>query len=363
MRHLRPLSPEGSALAAALEDAGVALDGAAVALAVVRGGALHFVTDPVVLDDRWWRLAGAAAETGAVAQDQEAGRARAVTPVPAAGPADPVPSALLLADRDGPGFDPAEVAVLRLLARHLQQATAAAATHGRVIELLGEYVGGTVASEILSRGDGLPLGGQTRDISVLFADLKGFTGLAERLDPDAVVQLLNRYFARAVPAITGHGGTLSSFIGDAVMGIFGAPGEQLEHPLAAARAGLDLVQAIEEVADGPDAPRFRVGIASGPATVGNVGSARRRVYTAIGDTVNLAARLEASAGVGEVVISADTHATIRGVAVADPLPPLTLKGKSQPVQAWVLRGLRETLDAVVGHRTVPIPVELLRMGL
>ena len=144
-------------------------------------------------------------------------------------------------------------------------------------------------------------------MTVLFADLRGFTTFSERTDPAAVVTLLNTYFGGVVPVILGEGGTVIQFIGDAIMAVFNAPTLQDDHALRAARASLAFQRVVDRLAEGhPDWPRFRVGIATGPALVGNVGSDEVRSYSAIGDTVNLAARLESWAQVGHVVISSAT---------------------------------------------------------
>jgi class 3 adenylate cyclase len=185
------------------------------------------------------------------------------------------------------------------------------------------------------------LGGATVDVSVLFADLRGFTSFSERASPQDVVTMLNRYFGVAVPVVLAEGGTISQFMGDAIMVLFNAPTRQPDHALRAARAGLGLQTAIDAIAAGHDSwPRFRVGINTGPVVVGNIGSAEQRNFTAIGDTANLASRLETSAEEGQVVIGPRTYDLIRDVAVVRPLGPLQVKGKEAPVEAYVLTGLR-----------------------
>jgi class 3 adenylate cyclase len=176
---------------------------------------------------------------------------------------------------------------------------------------------------------------------VLFADLRGFTSFSERSSPEEVVALLNRYFGVAVPVVLAEGGTVAHFMGDAIMVLFNAPTRQPDHARRAASAGLALQAAVEELTAGREgAPRFRVGINSGPVVVGNIGSAELRNFTAIGDTANLASRLETTAEEGQVVIGRATYELIRERAVVRPLGPLRVKGKEDAVEAYVLTGLR-----------------------
>ncbi len=175
----------------------------------------------------------------------------------------------------------------------------------------------------------------------LFADLRGFTSFSERSEPAVVVDLLNRYFGAAVPAVLDHGGTVTQFAGDNIMAVWNAPTRQPDHALRAARAGLALQQTVQDL--GPtaeDAPQFRVGINTGPALVGNVGAAVR-CYTANGDSVNLAARFEGLARPGGVVIGEATLRAIGDTAIVEDLGDLTVKGKDQPVRAYALLGLRD----------------------
>jgi adenylate cyclase len=126
--------------------------------------------------------------------------------------------------------------------------------------------------------------------------------------------------------------------------LFNAPSRQPDHAVRAARAGLGLQTVIDEIAAGHDGwPRFRVGINTGPVVVGNIGSAELRNFTAIGDTVNLASRLETSAPEGQVVIGPRTYELLRDVALVRPLGPLQVKGKEAPIEAYVLTGLRVDL--------------------
>jgi class 3 adenylate cyclase len=208
--------------------------------------------------------------------------------------------------------------------------------------LLRPYLSPQLAARLRDEPAVSELGGEERDVTVLFADLQGFTAFSERHSPAEVLAMLNEYWAKTVPVMLGeHGGMIERFAGDAIMVVFNAAADQPDHPLRAARAGLALQQAAEELAaDEPGRPRFRVGIHTGPAIVGNVGTAEQRSFTAIGDTTNLAARLQTHAGPGQVVIGETTFEALADGALVEPLGPLELKGKSEPVAAYVLIGLR-----------------------
>jgi class 3 adenylate cyclase len=177
----------------------------------------------------------------------------------------------------------------------------------------------------------------TREISVLFADLQGFTSFSERHEPQQVTAMLNEYFGSAVPAVVErHGGVVDRLVGDAVMATFNTRGDQPDHALRAARAALDLQRATAGIADAhPGWPRFRVGVNSGEAAIGILGTAGGRTFTVIGDTVNLAARLEGTAPVGGVAVGAETLRRLPR-ARTEPLGSVTVKGKADPVEVFRL---------------------------
>ena len=222
----------------------------------------------------------------------------------------------------------------------LAEAAEAVAAERREVRRLGlfrRYLSPEVAAALLEDPSQAALGGSTVEISVLFADLRGFTPFSERSQPAEVVAFLNTYFGAVVPIILREGGTIVQFIGDAIMAIFNAPVRQPDHPVRAARAALAFQARTRELAaDHADWPLFRVGIATGPAVVGNVGSDEVRSYSAIGDTINLAARLQTSAQVGQVVVSPATAAALVWRATLRPIGALALKGKSAPVEAYEL---------------------------
>ena len=176
-----------------------------------------------------------------------------------------------------------------------------------------------------------------RDVSVLFADLEGFTRFSEGRDPREVSEMLNSYLRIAIPPIVDrHGGEIDRLVGDAIMATWGTRGDQPEHARQAVEAALELQQETSRLADEhPGWPRFRAGVNSGEAMVGVLGAESGRSYTVIGDTVNLAARLQAQAPAGGVVIGETTLRALPGASVRS-LGEVTVKGKQAPVQAYLL---------------------------
>ncbi len=182
-----------------------------------------------------------------------------------------------------------------------------------------------------------------REASVLFADLQGFTSFAEAHPPDVVARMLNGYFGPLIPLLQKAGGNVHQLIGDAVMVVFNKEGEQPDHALLAARAALLLQDEASRLAPSDEQwPRFRVGVNSGPVLAGVIGGQRgRREHGLVGDTVNTAARLESAAPVGGVLIGAGTAELLPAGAELEAVPPLAVKGKSEPVTAYLLRSLPE----------------------
>jgi adenylate cyclase len=190
----------------------------------------------------------------------------------------------------------------------------------------------------------------TRDVSVLLADLSGFTPFSERHDPADVTAMLNAYFGAIVPRMEDERGEVHQIVGDELMVIFNKQGDTPDHPVRAARAALSLLRTAESVAR-PDWPRFRVGVNSGQAIAAVVGGATgHRKHGVVGDTVNVAARLEAAAAPGAAVIGASTYERLPPGAAAERLPPLEAKGKAEPLEAYRLdalgtpQGMTETTE-------------------
>lgn len=208
----------------------------------------------------------------------------------------------------------------------------------RVDDLLHSYVGPQLAEQLEVHPSMAELGGESIEATVLFADLVGFTTFSEDRPPDEVMQLLNTYWAAIVPGVVeSYGGFIERFAGDAILVMYNALGDQPDHALRAARSAVFIQREIGRIAaDREDWPLFRVGINTGPVVVGNVGADQQRSFTVIGDTTNTAARLQAMAQPGQIIIHSSTHDHVRHMVTADPLGPVRLKGKAQPVEVYAL---------------------------
>ncbi|MEX2611933.1 MAG: adenylate/guanylate cyclase domain-containing protein [Gaiellaceae bacterium] len=182
-----------------------------------------------------------------------------------------------------------------------------------------------------------------KDVSIVLADLQGFTSYSERHEPAEVASMLNAYFERIVPLMERSGGEVHQIVGDEIMVVFNKDGGQPDHPERAARAGLLLQKAARGVSrDHDDWPRFRVGVNSGEVLAGVVGGTTgHRKHGIVGDVVNLAARLQAEAPLGGVLIGEGTFRRLGGRAVVEVLPPRHVKGKEEPIVAYVLHDFRK----------------------
>lgn len=212
----------------------------------------------------------------------------------------------------------------------------AALDRRRVTGTFERYVAPEIVGELLKEGtDGLALGGKLSTIAVLFVDVRGFTSLSELLPPEEVVRILNRYLTLFSDCILRNGGTLDKFVGDQAMAFWGEPLHQEDYVMKAARTAVEMVEGgrgiSEEIKEYYGRPvSFGIGIHLGEAVVGNIGSRRRMDYTAIGDTVNTAARLEANAPGGTIYISRAVADALAGRIQADSLgDTVKLKGKKE----------------------------------
>jgi adenylate cyclase len=213
------------------------------------------------------------------------------------------------------------------------------------------YFAPNVAADIAQQQGAIRTGGERRPTTVLFSDIRGFTAIAESMGPDAIAKLLSEYFTEMVEVIFEHGGTLDKFIGDAIMALWGAPIAHADDPDRALRAALAMQRAIARLnerwaAEGRPEIGVGIGINHGEVFVGNIGSHRRLEYTVIGDAVNVAARLCAEAGPGEILVSESLLGVIRDHVSTEYLPEMALKGKAQMVQVYRVRDLQPQLTSV-----------------
>ena len=208
----------------------------------------------------------------------------------------------------------------------------------------GRYVSPEVARELLESPDGLRFGGEKRVVTVLMSDLRGYTRFAEQGDPAHVMNVLNEYLARMTDVVIKHGGTVNEFIGDAVFAVFGAPLAHADHAERAAACALSMQAAMADINRQHAAsglPRFEMGIGvnTGEAVVGNIGSEQRAKYAVVGSAVNVAARVEGATVGGQVFITTATYEQIRELAeVAEPVA-IQMKGLTEALLLYDLRGL------------------------
>lgn len=215
----------------------------------------------------------------------------------------------------------------------------------RMVSAFKKYVAPQVVDELVKQDKfELTLGGENRDIAVMFVDIRGFTSMSEALSPEEVVHILNEYLTLTTSAIFEHGGTLDKFIGDATMGIFNAPFDLDDYVYRSVLTALDIVKGTKELNDRlyerfGKTVSFGIGIHCGPAVVGNVGCGFRMDYTAIGDTVNTASRLEGRAAGGQILISADVYELLKDRIKVNEIGKLRLKGKENEVTVYEVIGL------------------------
>jgi PAS domain S-box-containing protein len=212
-----------------------------------------------------------------------------------------------------------------------------------VRDMFKRYLSPAIVDSLPADPAQLKLGGQRRTISILFADIRGFTQFSEQHDPVELVEVLNQYLGLAAEKILAEEGTLDKFLGDAVMGLFNTPLDQPNHVLRAVRAAVAMRDALEAHALNMPAEfrlTYGIGLNTGEAVVGNVGTAQRLDYTAIGDSVNYAKRLQENARGGQILISHVVYEQIKDQVEVTALEPLSVKGRSTPEKVYELVKLK-----------------------
>lgn len=216
----------------------------------------------------------------------------------------------------------------------------------KIVSAFKKYVAPQVVDEIAKKGDfNIVLGGENRHIAVLFVDIRGFTPMSEGLEPEQVVEILNEYLALTTQSIFKNGGTLDKFIGDATMAVFNAPFDLDDYIYRAVCTARDIAAGSEELKEKlleryGKTVSFGIGVNCGNAVVGNIGCDFRMDYTAIGDTVNTAARLESNAKRGQILISQDVYEAVKDRVEVTEVGVIPLKGKSNEVFVYQLDKVR-----------------------
>lgn len=216
---------------------------------------------------------------------------------------------------------------------------------------LARYLPHPLVEKIISEKSELYLGGESKEITIMFADIRGFTSISEKLEPSDIVDMLNEFFTLMTEEVFKEGGTLDKYIGDCIMCFFGAPIPQVDHAKRAVRVAFRMVQHLETLKKqwldvgkvySESIKNFSIGIGinSGKAVVGNIGTLKRMDYTAIGDAVNLASRLEEVSDRNQIVISEFTYELVKDIVDAVPLDMIRVKGREQPVRIYLLKGVK-----------------------
>src|SRR5205807_8720561 len=251
-------------------------------------------------------------------------------------------------------FSQEELNVFALVAAQAGAAIDNAMAHQKIARgalqrsALERFLSPEVAEMVVANPD-IRLGGVNQKVSVMFADIRGFTPMSEKMGPEQVVEILNEYFTRVTDVIFDYGGTLDKYLGDAVMAVFGAPiskGNDAAHCVNSAIQIQRLLIELNRDAALRKWPELRVGIGinTGIVTAGNIGSPRRIDYTVIGDTVNTASRLMSNAAGSQILISQSTAGELGSGFNMKSLPPLLVKGRSEPVKVFDVKWA-ETVQA------------------
>ncbi len=216
----------------------------------------------------------------------------------------------------------------------------------KIRDMFNKYVAPQIVDRILKTPEQVTLGGEKQRVTVMFADIRNFTTMSEQMAPELVVEILNAYLSVMTETVLKHEGTLDKYMGDALMAIFGVPLMQEDDPVRAVRSALEMKEKVNELnrelgRKAEQAIKIGIGISTGNVVVGNIGSERRMDYTVVGDTVNMAARLEAEALGDQVLVTQATYRHVEDLVEAKDLGPIKVKGKSIFVPTYLVMGFKE----------------------
>ncbi len=221
----------------------------------------------------------------------------------------------------------------------------------KIKQAMGKYISQDVMQNVVQNIDDIKLGGKRAVVTVLFSDIRGFTSMSEKLSAEDVSKILNEYFSEMEPIITKYNGVINKFIGDAVMAIFGEPVQDLNHPINAVKCAYEMLKKVEELREkwlfeGKPKIEIGIGINTGEAFVGNIGSEKRLEYTVIGDTVNLASRIEGYNKVyhTNLLVSSSTYSYISNIADVIKIGDVQIRGKSKKMDIYEILHLNISKD-------------------
>jgi len=213
----------------------------------------------------------------------------------------------------------------------------------QILSIFGRYVSKDVVTHLLKGGQSLELGGVERELSALFVDIRGFTAISEKLKPQGVIAFLNHYFGEMTDIVFRNNGTLDKFIGDSIMALFNSPQDEPEHAFKAVKTAVEMQEACVKLQkEGLPKIQIGIGVFTGKAVVGNMGSKQRQEFTALGDTVNTASRLCGVAEGGQVIIGESTYEQCKDRIIARKLPPLKVKGKEKALIVYDVTGIKKS---------------------
>jgi class 3 adenylate cyclase len=223
-------------------------------------------------------------------------------------------------------------------------------------DTFGRYVTKEVVEELIGTPNGLELGGETREITIMFSDLRGFTPLCEQLRPDQVIEILNRYLGKMTPVIGQYNGTINEFIGDAILTIFGAPIRRDDSSTRAVACAVALQLAMEDLnhenRDRGLPPLFMgIGIHTGDVIVGNIGSKERAKYGVVGHNINLASRVEGATVGGQILITQSTYAQVKHLVIVRDVRSMEFKGVEDEINIYDVTGIKEPYNLYLPELT------------
>jgi adenylate cyclase len=248
-------------------------------------------------------------------------------------------------------FYPSLTVLGAVLGVNLYNVAAERAQRGELRKTFGRYVSPAVAEKILTsleQGQ-LQLAGQEQAVTVMFADVRGYTDLSQKIQPSQLITLLNAYLSAIIQSVIKNDGMVNKFAGDNIMAVWNTPTKCIDHPLMAVKAALAAQKAIADVwqqKSGLPCMEFGIGINTGRVVVGNMGSEDRLEYSVIGDAVNVAARITAAAPANRIWVGAATYNEIKEYVEAKPLEKLVVKGKQQPLAVYEITSLAAEVGLV-----------------